>query len=708
MIKDMLNPEKMVYYKDYIKEDIYIPKLLKYRKNPICDDIICLDIETCNYYVDQKGNVFSIHDIFERSKYRIDKIEKMFKEVEAGATPYIWMMGIKSHVIYGRELPEILEVLSYIESKTGEHRVDVWVHNLSFEYQYLREIVPFTDKFFTDARQPLFAKYRNFIFRCSYKLTNLSLAKWGEQCGVPKKVGDLDYFKMYSPKTDLTEKEKGYCKADIDVMIRGISLYNEEYKHISRIPYTQTGIVRRDIKNINAKVKGYNAHVAECQPKTMEEWKVQHAAYYGGLTLVNPCMCGKVLSGIKSRDRKSAYPACMLYKYPNSPFVKTNIAPIWDDGNHHICLVVFTNIRAKYHITPISSAKRVWIDGGTYAHDRERRNNGKIISADHLALYITEVDYEYISALYEWDEIEIKSHWFATSDWMPKHIIEFMLKLYADKTLLKTGDPVIYLRKKEKLNSLYGMAASMLVHNMIEELNDFSYGVKRKSQEEGQEELTSLQEKVYKNVLPYSYGLYITAYERRDLMLMALKAGIDRLAYTDTDSLKGKWITETDKIFETENKSIIAWTKWRCEQQEIDYNLTCPKTPEGVPQHLGIWEQDESYYQIKFLGAKRYAYKTAPDDRLHITIAGVPKGAWSVLKSVGSLRDGLLFDIFHSHKNMITYRDGDNPLVTLPDGYKVTNVCSANIRPTSYMLTLEREFKDLLRLCLNDKKILAF
>lgn len=704
----MLNGERMIYYKDYLKEDIFVPTICKMRKNKISDDIICLDIETCNYFVDPAGNVLSIRDIFEKSKYKIEKVEHYFETCEAGAVPYIWMMGIKSFVIYGRELEEIKEVLAYIKEKTQDAEVHIWVHNLSFEYQYLREILPFDNKFFTDARQPLFAMYDTFCFRCSYRLTNLSLAKWGENIGVKKHVGDLDYFKMYTPKTKLTDEEMGYCKADIDVMVAGIGKYLAEYGHIIKIPFTQTGIVRKDIKRLNNKTSGYIQWVASCQPKTMEEWRVQHMAYSGGLTLINPAYAGRVLRGVGSYDRKSAYPACMLYKYPASEFIKTTAPVKWDDGNHHICLVVFDNLKAKYNVTPLSGSKRVMCQGAVYGKDHDKRNNGKIISARMMALYITEADFTYIKAYYTWSKMEIKSHWFALSDYMDKHVIEYMLQLYADKTLLKNGDPVIYLRKKEKLNSIYGMAASMLVHNDVEEMADYTYKVIRKSDEEGRKELSALQEKPYKNVLPYSYGLYITAYQRRDLMMFALKLGIDRLIYTDTDSEKGLWTDETRAIVEQENKRIIEWTKKRCEEQGIDYNLTCPKTPEGVPQYLGTWENDENYYQFKCLRAKCYAYQKTKDDYTHTTVAGVPKGACRVLKSVGALRDGITFDIYHSHKNMIIYRDGDNPQVTMPDGYRVHNTCAANIRPTSYTLTLERELKDLIRMHLNNKKGLTF
>ena len=123
----------------------------------------------------------------------------------------------------------------------------------------------------------------------------------------------------------------------------------------------------------------------------------------------------------------------------------------------------------------------------------------------------------------------------------------------------------------------------------------------------------------------------------------------------------------------------------------------------GTREYLGTWEHDAHYHELKVLGAKRYAYKATPDDSVHITIAGVPKAAAHVLKNVDDLCEGLEFDLFNSHKNLLTYRDGSNPLVTMPDGYKVKNTCAVNIRPTSYKLTLEKEYRALIKKYLEQK-----
>lgn len=697
-----INPDKMQHYKDCMKEDYIVAHNEKCGKKYVCDDILCFDIEVCNYYVTPAGEVCSIKDIFRKCNYDLDRIEKMFDVCTPGGLPYIWMFGYNNRVIYGRDLEEFREFLQYLAPKF-DYETHIWVHNLSYEYTWLRELLQFEDVFFTEARQPLYAQLGNFVFRCSYRLTNLSLAKWGEQCGVSKKVGDLDYYELYTPLKLLDEKSLGYCKADIDVMVAGIKQYVTEYKHICKIPFTQTGVVRKDIKNICQKNK-LNYHTAECQPKTTEEWKVQRYTYGGGLTLVNPKHCGRILHNIQSFDKKSAYPFALLQKYPCSSFVKTNIPVNWNDNNHHICLVEFRNFRARYDVTPQSSSKRILLQNATFNSDDVMKNNGKIISADIAAFYITEVDYKLLDLYYTWSEMIIHSHWFAMSDYLHPEVVKYMLQLYADKTLLKHGDPVIYLRKKEKLNSLYGMAGTSLVQDEVTEDPDtLTYEKRRKTNAEIQDELLTYQAKQYKNVLQYSVGLYCTSWQRYLLMEMALKANIDLLCYTDTDSLKGRYTNTQRRIFEEENERIIKWTFDRCIAQHIEYELTCPRDTKGNPQYLGTWENDANYYEFKCLGAKRYAYRMNKDDHVHITVAGVPKKAGRVVKSLKNFKEGLKFDIFNSHKNLITYMDGNNPLVTFPDGYTVKNKYAANIRPTSYTMTLTGDFRELIQKYLKQK-----
>ena len=726
----------MIPYRDFIradeKDNFWRPEIFREKRKRkyyyYCDDILCFDMEVCNFFVNEKtGQIYSIEDIFKEAGYMPERIEELFATLQAGALPYIWQCSIEDWVTYGRDLNEYQELLDYIAMKMEGAEAHMFVHNLSYEYSFLKSELPLEKKFFTEARNPLKFNYKNLIFRCSHRLTNLSLAKWGEKIGVPKAVGDLNYHALYSPLTDLDNKSMGYCEQDLRVMIAGLKQYRAEYGHIKEIPWTQTGRVRRDIRSLNKSVRGFNRQVAYCQPKTAEEWKVQHATYSGGLTLCNPKAAGKVIYDDVSMDRKSAYPACMLEKFPNSEFIKVPYDPIWEDGNHHICLVEFTNLKAKYSMTPLSSAKRIMIKGAVYGDDgyfekvKNKKgkkklwtlNNGKIKFAKRLAMYVTEVDMRLINAFYTYSECKIHSHRFATSDYLPKHIVMYMLDLYEAKTKLKHSDPELYMRAKELLNCIYGLMSSALCRDQIEEI-DYDYRTVHLTREQEEKELQRLQKFPENNVMPYSWGLYITAYQRWALMSTILEVasvsdtleeGINKCHYTDTDSTKGEYREKEMAKFEEINQRIIEWTKERCKAQDIPFEKTCPKDDQGVPQQLGIWENDAIYRGgIKYLGAKRYAFKKKETDPVSITIAGVPKAAGSCLSSVDDLREGLTFDFFNSRKNMAIYLDGDNPQVTMPDGWQVTNKTGCVIRPTSYTLKLEEEYRSLIKRYIGSKQ----
>lgn len=703
----------MIHYREYIENDSFTPNLLTLNRKNISDNIICFDIETCNYFV-YEDKVYSINDVIKMYNADVPKIETFFDKAEAGACPFIWQVCVDGVTVYGRELKEFKRFFNYLDKKMQKHKWDLWIHNLSFEYQFLQELFNFKKKFFTEARKPLYCSYKHCRFRCSYRLTNLSLARWGKNLGIEKLTGALDYHDMYSPKSELSRDNLSYCETDVIIMYVGIKQYLDVYKHVLNIPTTQTGIPRGDIKKLNTKERKFLRQCAKMQPRTPDEWKVQHCTFNGGLTLCNPANAGKVLQGVGGFDKKSAYPFQMLKKFPCTVFEKTTAAPVWNDGNHHIVLAEYVNLNAKYHITPLSSSKRIMMQGVEYSavytsKDRLQglnRNNGKIMHADRFALYITEADKELIDLYYTYDKLIIHDHYIALSDYMPRHVIEYMLKRFEQKTL-QAG--VMRLREKEKLNALYGLSATALIHDDITETDDFEYIKTRKNDAQILEELKKLHEQSFRNVLPYSYGLYITAYQRLELMKTALlfkvgtgKNALNKLVYFDTDSEKGFFTDKDREMIAQLNAQIIEWTKDRLQQQDIDFELSCPKNKKGIREHLGIWEEDiespnKQYYEFKCLRAKCYAYKLTADDLTHITIAGVPKAAANVLQSVDDLQEGLQFDIFNSRKSLLTYRDGDNPLIKLPDGYKVKNTCSINIRPTSYKLTFDNEYRDLIK-----------
>ena len=127
-------------------------------------------------------------------------------------------------------------------------RLIVYVHNLPYEWQFIRKHFSWDKVFFLEDRKPVKARIGGIEFRCSLKLSGgKSLQNVGKDLQkhkMEKKVGDLDYNLIRTALTPLTEKELGYCEYDIRVL----NAYSEEKIEqdggIDRIPLTNTGYVR--------------------------------------------------------------------------------------------------------------------------------------------------------------------------------------------------------------------------------------------------------------------------------------------------------------------------------------------------------------------------------------------------------------------------------------------------------------------------------
>lgn len=677
----------------------------KKRSTFYCDDIFCFDIEATSYFM-KCGKVYGIKDVFQYCKYDVREVEEFFKNADAGALPYIWQFSINDDVVViGRELSDFPKLVEKLNNCIGGKWV-CFVHNLSYEYTFVREYLNIEKVFFTEVRKPLYFTVGDCEFRCTYRLTNLSLAKWGEQNGVEKKVGDLDYTVIRTPKTELTKTEMNYCVYDLLVMVQGLKLYKKQYTHIHAIPYTLTGQVRIRVKELYAQDFKFKKFVSEMMPQNYDDFLVQAKTFGGGYVASNVLYTNKLLSGIKSFDIGSAYSwQVFSKKYPSAPFTKVNAPVNWYDGNAHICLVEFQALESLNDLCVMPSSKRIMAQGMTldeFKHQDKAicKNNGKVKHADRFAIYCTEQDFALYSQYYKWKKCIVHSHRIAPVDYIDKRFILLMLELYKNKTELKGVDDEIYHQSKALLNSMsYGMMATSPCRDAYEEENFVPKTIKC-DEVRGNAQLQEFKDKIWKNIVPYCWGLYVTSFQRRRVLSIAHKFsdknGHNKTVYIDTDSDKGFFNENDIKVFEQDNAQVLETIERICKERDIDSYLLSPVDKKGDAHTLGVWEYEGEYFDFKAMHAKCYAVRENPYDKVKITIAGVPKECADVLTDVDDLHDGTKFDIFHARKNLTTYLDGNNPLCVMPDGYKVKNTCGINLRPTSYELKLTRQYKELL------------
>ena len=103
------------------------------KKNKNYDNTIyTFDIETTSYYILNN----KIYSSFDYLKLSDDEKEKCIFQ----SSMYIWMFSIKDVVYYGRTFEELEIFLDKIFFYNEDKKI-VYVHNLSFEFQFIRKMI---------------------------------------------------------------------------------------------------------------------------------------------------------------------------------------------------------------------------------------------------------------------------------------------------------------------------------------------------------------------------------------------------------------------------------------------------------------------------------------------------------------------------------------------------------------------------------------
>lgn len=583
-------------------------------------DVACaFDIETTSFY--RRGNVqYSYADTLEITRKAPEtKFEKC-------AIMYVWQLGINGVIVMGRTWKEFLSVCESICGLLGlneNRRLIIYVHNLAYEFQFLRTLFTWTKVFAIDERKPIYAITSKYIeFRCSYLLTGYSLAKLGEHLQkykVQKLVGDLDYSKIRHSQTPLTDKEIGYCVNDIKVVMSAITEKIENEGGITNIPLTKTGYVRKHCRKnclyIKSKKTGkrcpnfrYNDIMKDLYINGVPEFKMLHRAFAGGFTHANSAHTGQIITDVASYDFTSSYPYVMVSeKFPMSHGVKVTITSKQEFEfliTHYCCIfnIRFYNIiLALPYDSPISVSK-------CYDTKDIVDNNGRVFSAREILMTITNIDYKIYQTFYKWDKATVYDMWVYRKDYLPTEFIKTVLELYSNKTTLKgvRGKEVEYLASKEMVNACYGMA----VTNPLRD--EFVY----KSGAWDIKEMTiqEMSEALYKyniarnRFLFYPWGVFVTAYARRNLFT-AIYALQNDYIYSDTDSVKVMNYKEHESYFKWYNMTVEKKLLESAHYHRLPFELFEPSTIKGIKKRLGVWDFEGVYNKFITLGAKRYMVK---------------------------------------------------------------------------------------------------
>lgn len=614
---------------------------------------ISFDIETSSFYEDKNGVIYT-NDDYKKLKNKVIAEKK--------AIMYIWQFAIYDNVIIGRTWNDFIylckKLYDYLDLE--KRYLIVYVHNLSYEFQFICRWFEWLDIFADSERKPIKATTNtHFIFKCSYRLSGYSLEVLANNLkshNIKKMVGDLDYNLIRNSKTPITKEELHYCVNDVLIVTAYIDEQIDEFDgNIENIPLTQTGKVRRYVRKQCFQNKEYRYFIKKL---TIEkpEYMLLKNAFAGGFTHCNAMYTNTICKNVTSYDFTSSYPTVLIAeKYPMSKGMQIECKSLeqLETLIKNYCVLVdlrFDNIKSSFlydNIISMSKCRNL---------KNPLVNNGRIVQADTLTITCTDIDFLNIKDFYKWDNLKIGLCYIYKKDYLPKEFIKTILHLYKSKTELKgvDGKEVEYLHSKELLNSLYGMCVTSIVHDK------YNFDGKEWTSEVG-----SLEEELKKyntdknRFLFYQWGVWCTAYARNNLYT-GIKECKDDYIYSDTDSIK---IFNADKhkiYFEKYNKWIVQKLEKCLNYHKIPIDYISPKTIKGVSKTLGIWDFDGFYTDFKTLGAKRYIFRK--DNKLSITVCGLSKKSGKEFienqeKPFLFFNDGMFVDCDHTGKMTHTYID---------------------------------------------------
>lgn len=541
---------------------------------------------------------------------------------------YIWQIYILGDYIIGRKFEQLQYTFKKISSHIDECLI-VFVHNLSFEFAFIREAFEWDSVLVTRAKTVLNCVTfgGKLELRCSYLLTNMSLSQFTKRMGVTNKLsGDFyNYDKKRLSNTKLSRYELTYALTDVKGLHEALKkfIYNEG-ETLYTLPYTSTSFVRRELKKELLFFLGHKYGLSHLL--TAKQYILLRKAFRGGNTHANRFYINETMHYIGSFDIKSSYP----YQLLDNDFPDGRFSAIYDYtieemekivNNEKLCMVMYiylTDIRLKdiynpcpyipYSKTLLKSCKGHVLD------------NGRILKADTLQMAITEQDYHIIKKQYQFNIKGIKGM-VCKRKQLPRPYKELVMKYFKRKCDIdKHTDAYGYTRSKEKLNSIYGVTVTDVCKPEI----------KYKEGEFIIEDINidnALFKNAKKNPLLYCVGVYVSAYARKELQDIIDLVG-DDFRYCDTDSVK-------------------CTKPWKYKPLIDKYNIRIEKSIKSKGydykgQILGTWEFEDIYIDFRMLGAKKYAYTV--DGKLYIVIAGVSKSGADELKSIDNLTPGFTFE----------------------------------------------------------------
>ena len=580
---------------------------------------------------------------------------------------YTWISSIQvlfdgEYKLYRRPMDFIKDLNELIRTYNlyNKRRLMIIVHNLSYDISFL---MGYLQKYLPDQKDRNVMKrdrndticYRQggIEFRDTYALVNCSLEKWGKDLHVEhqKKIGLYDYSKKIFQDTQLLEEEKTYDYYDVlslrECFLKQLEVHGDT---IATVPYTSTGYVRRDCERITQRDRKYRKHYFYDTRLTLDQLVMAHDAFSGGYTHNNRFYNNKIVRClIGHRDFRSMYPS-ELRNYPMPTGKPRIIFDLTDDlkGMHEYTPEDIFELSDNYFMIIQMEVKYACLSDEKISmpfmqHSKMQildqefclKDNGRILSFKGDAiLTIDNLMLKILTEQYNMEFRFLKIMAFKTS-YLPKCLCDLIDGYFKGKTDKKqklkeceqkygafdqrTIDAAIDLMMdKQKLNGIYGMSVQLPIADEYDvDYTQFDFLDINYVCDMSREEKEELLDQYYNNprkVLPYIYGVAVTALGRYELYEYIKCIGYDNCLYCDTDSIFYIKTAEIEARIEKLNRK---------KQQLAEANKAYIIADSGVKVYYDVFEAESDIRAFKGLHSKCYGY-ISDSGEFKATIAGVP------------------------------------------------------------------------------------
>lgn len=540
------------------------------------------------------------------------------------------------------ELKTMFILLKHYLGLGKKKKLIIYVHNLQKTFNFIKKRIAWDDVFCMSNSEVLYAKTTSGVeFRCSEKLSGLSQKELANENG--NIYFDLSEIseQILTPNTVLKKDEIDKIVNNNMVVYKYIKdcIQSTKNKKISQIPYTLTGYTRNYVKEKtlcygNSK---YKSLLRSLTLNDEKEYNMLKNAFSGGYIYSNKNYKGIKLGNVHSYDFDSAYIYNLCtQKYPmgkgKTVYIKTKDEFLFY-LRKYCCLfnVKFKGIEKKLNKVPYIQINNCLLKTDYTETD------GRLLSADEIVTTVTDVDFRIIKNNYDFEKMYVTKMIIYKKDYLPKPLIDCIIKLYQNKTKLKNSkDKIAYIKAKRLLNSIYGMIVTDINKPLVNYDNSIGYT------ETKDNDFIRKYNKDPNRFIFYPWGVWCTAYNRLNLFTAINELGED-LIYSDTDSVKFINKENHNDYFDKYNKYVELQIKNVCNHFSIDF-----KTIINNEHTLGAWEYEGYYNEFKTLGNKKYAY--VKKQEYNITVSGLPKE--KAIKYLLNMGEENFIDNFNQNTNI--------------------------------------------------------